>query len=112
MIKNNKSLARSVTGLTNQEIQDIKNHLKELVDNWIRNNPSQPFTLGDLVGKENANWNGTPLQRLYDKNSHFNDERKQYAQAAKEAGHLLKQVLEEDSKTFSLEKRRTNTYTY
>lgn len=45
MIKNNKSLARSVTELTNQEIQDIKNHLKKLVDNWIRNNP-----LGDKHG--------------------------------------------------------------
>ena len=112
MITNNNSPAKSVTGLNDQEIQAIKNYLKERVNDWIKKNPSEPFTLSDLVGKENANWEGTPLQRLYDKNSHFNDERKQYAQAAKEAGHLLKQVLEEDSKTFSLEKRRNNTYTY
>lgn len=112
MIINNNSPAKSVTGLNDQEIQAIKNYLKERVNDWIKKNPSEPFTLSDLVGKENANWEGTPLQRLYDKNSHFNDEKKQYAQTAKDAGLLLKKVLEEDLRTFSLEKKRTNTYIF
>ncbi len=111
MIINNNSPAKITKKLSNNELQKIKKYLKKRVNNWIKRNLSKPFTLRDLVGKENANWNGTPLQILYDKNSHLANEEKQYKQAAKDAGNLLKQVVEKHSSNFSLQTKYCNIYT-
>lgn len=76
------------------------NYLQGLVYVWCKNEGSRWFSARDLGGV-NFDWNGTPLQALYD---YHQRRRVDHNQAIKRAGiddgWLLKEVLSEDRRSF------------
>lgn len=92
---------RDVLGIDQSEKNLIKAFLQGAVYCWVKNRKGEEFAARDLVGGENANWNGTPLQVLYVK--HINQAKDHNAAveaAAKDLGWLLKSVLAEDEREF------------
>lgn len=79
----------------------IETFLKDCIYDWCKHYGEKEFAARDLVGGDNWDWNGTPLQALYDKykkagKSHGDA----FDAAAKDAGKLLKKVIEEDTRNF------------
>ena len=94
---------KSEAALKNVDIPpDKKKKIKEFLQGavwcWCKNKENKWFALRDLVGDSNADWNGTPLQYLYDKHRDTKSPGKASGQAAKDAGWLLKAVLARDGK--------------
>lgn len=83
----------------------IHEFLRGAVYCWIKNLPDKSFALRDLVGGENTDWDRTPLAHVYGKHRRKGknvDEA--FKDAAKDAGWLLKAVLSEDKRIFTVEK--------
>lgn len=101
-----------VTGLKAEEEKAIKDYLLGAVRTWTRDRKNREFAARDMVGGNNKNWEGTPLQILYDKHRKSRRNHTQaHANAAKELGHLLKAVLRDDKRrTFEPIKRRVTHY--
>ena len=94
---------------------DIRNFLQGAVYCWSKNIEKR-FAFRDLMGGVNTIWESTPLQSLHDyyfelnkeqlgKNELTDDElskakEKAYAEAAKYAGKLLKQVIRADKRNY------------
>ena len=77
--------------------------LSKKVDDWCKTNVNQIFTLRDLVGGKNSNWQGTPLQRLFDNNiEKGKEEDAAIKKAGQDAGRLLRLVISKDEKRFTI----------
>lgn len=100
----NPSELRNVTGLQDNERQLIQAYLQGAVYCWVKNRRGEWFAVRDLVGGENTDWSGTPLQRLYEKHieSGRSDE-EAFEAAAKDAGWIMKSILSEDSRMFEFD---------
>ncbi|WP_423908918.1 hypothetical protein [Candidatus Spongiihabitans sp.] len=110
-IKNNGGTIRDVNVLSLEEKQRAKDFLQRSVYCWCKNKPDEEFAVRTLVGAENADWRGTPLQPLYDKHRKTSaTEDDAYAKAAKDAGWLLKRVIKDDKRKFNLIQNRVNHY--
>lgn len=93
---------RDVHGISDEQKALIKAFLQGAVYCWAKNQPGRQFAARDLVGGVNFEWKGTPLCPLYEKHlakgkSHDDA----LNAAAKDAGWLLKSVLEEDKRNFT-----------
>ena len=98
MIKGATNDPSNVNILDEPEQQRICDFLQGLVYCWCNNNKGK-FAARDLVGGKNNDWDGTPLQCLYDKhvkNSSPNPE----TESGKAIGRLLYSVLYKDQRTF------------
>jgi len=97
-----KSGIHNVTGISDNEKRDIINFLQGAVYCWCKNRKSKWFALRDLMGGDNYYWEGTPMCVLYDK--HHKDLGKSSDDAvkgaAKDAGWLLKRMLDDDKRHF------------
>ncbi|WP_290724990.1 hypothetical protein [Fibrobacter sp. UBA2449] len=84
---------RKIHAISEAKVQEIKHffqgaircHDKVAVGEW--------FSLRDLMGGENFDWNGTPLQELFEAYRGRSDALKM---AAKSAGWLLKAAIKDD----------------
>jgi len=95
------SEVRAVRGITDEEIEGIRNFLQGAVYCWVKNRPNEQFALRSLVGGENFEWQGTPLYCLYEKHiQQGKTEDDAITAAAKDAGWLLKAVVSNDKRTF------------
>ncbi|WP_424947951.1 hypothetical protein [Candidatus Spongiihabitans sp.] len=102
-IVNNGGTINKVSGLSIEEEQRAKDFLQGLVYCWCKNKSGKKFAARDLVGAENTDWNGTPLQRLYYKHTKAGaSEDEAYGKAAIDVGWLLKRVIEDDRRKFKL----------
>ena len=102
---------RDVTIISDEAKEKIKDFLQGAVYCWCKNRNNEWFSLSALVGGENKNWYGTPLQAIYDKHLENHPPEKAYEQAAQDAGRLLKSVLNKDSRSFDMkEDSWTNEY--
>lgn len=96
MLEINKisKLQRPSAKLSPEEMELAKKYLQGAVHSFCKNNPGEWFSLRDLVGGENKDWGGTPLQPIYDYYiSNGKTVEKAKKQAAVDAGWLLKTVL-------------------
>ncbi|MBK8094690.1 MAG: hypothetical protein IPK32_22655 [Verrucomicrobiaceae bacterium] len=92
---------RSVTGVSAEQIVQMRSFLQGAVYCWVKNRSDEQFALRDLVGGENFEWSGTPLYPLFEKHSlQGKNDPSAVAAAAKDAGWLLKAVLNDDKGTF------------
>ncbi|MBR3978437.1 MAG: hypothetical protein IKJ94_02295 [Oscillospiraceae bacterium] len=92
-----RKIQRPSAKISSEEVELAKRYLQGAVHSFCKNNPGQAFSVRDLAGGENKDWNGTPLQVLY--NYHIaagKTKEKAKKQAAIDAGWLLKTVLEEE----------------
>ena len=68
------------------------------VDCFCNNNPLGVFSVQILFGGDNKNWNGTPLQCLYDNHFYIRKSSEPKKQAASDVGILLREVLSSDKR--------------
>src|SRR5690349_13674520 len=61
------SEVRDVTGVTDRDLARIRDFLQGAVYCWCKNRADEWFSLRDLMGGENFQWQGTPLLALYEK---------------------------------------------
>ena len=102
MALHDSSEVRDVLGLDLIEKNLIKAFLQGAVYCWIKNRKGEEFAARDLVGGENADWRGTPLQVLYVKHiKQAKDHEAAMESAARDLGWLLKSVLAEDKREFA-----------
>ena len=92
---------REVSGISASEKQRIYDFLQGAIYCWCKNRSEEWFSIKDLLGGDNFDWNGTPLIVLYDKHIKSG---KTYDEAVaaggKDAGWIAKKVLGADSRTF------------
>ena len=86
---------RDVHGLTDEQKQRILDFLQGAVYSWCKNRKDEWFAARDLLGGDNYYWQGTPMIALYEKSEDVE-------QAGKDAGWLLKRVLNDDKRTFEV----------
>lgn len=95
----------------------IYKYLQGAVYAWCNSNTEQRFCIRDLVGGKNRNWQGTPLQQIYQGfyeiyQHEENGDEKAYKEAKKAIGHALKYALNDDKRTFIFigKQKRVNYY--
>ncbi|GMO40432.1 MAG: hypothetical protein Pg6C_01260 [Treponemataceae bacterium] len=90
---------RKVSGITPPEEQRILDFLQGAVYCWCKNRLGDWFSMRDLMGGVNRDWNGTPLFALY--NNHIKDGKsldEAFERAGKDGGKILKKVIADDNK--------------
>ena len=107
-----ESELRETYGISDIEKELIRAFMQGAVYSWVKNRAGEPFAVRDLVGGENYDWNGTPLQVLHDKHiTAGKNSEEAFEAAAKDLGWIVKSLLSEDSRTFEVEKSGlVNTY--
>jgi len=93
LIQKSERAINEVSGITAEQKQRIMDFLQGAVYCWCKNRKDEWFAAKDLLGGDNYFWQGTPMIVLYEKSG---DEE----QAAKDAGWLLKRVLDDDKRRF------------
>jgi len=100
------SKIHKVRGITVEEKELIKNYMQGAIYTWIKSDPKKPFSVRDLVGGINNDWNGTPLIALYKKHrTAGKDSVAAMAGAGVDLGWIVKDVLASDKRTFKAKKR-------
>ena len=102
-----QSEVRDVYGISDEEKDLIKAFMQGAVYCWVKNLKDESFAVRDLMGGENFDWDRTPLQVLYDK--HYNagagkDHESAIEAAGKDLGWIVKAVLDNDKRTFIVDK--------
>lgn len=92
-----ESRIREVYGLTDEQKARIRDFLQGAVYCWCKNRPSEWFSLRDLMGGENFEWEGTPLFPLWEKHQAEPDAVKR---AGQDGGWLLKRLIADDQRNF------------
>ena len=96
---------REVHGITDEQRAAICHFMQGAIYSWAKNRPNEAFAVRDLMGGENFFWEGTPLIMLYEKHIALG---KSYdsaiEDAAKDLGWLVKSVLSNDKRTYTVEK--------
>lgn len=102
MLRPKNQEIRTVSGLTHKERALINAFIQGAVYCWAKNQKSPAeFAVRDLVGRENADWSGTPLQVLYEKHRNAGkDHDGAFSAAAIDLGWLVKAVLKRDRRKF------------
>lgn len=107
-----KSRLYKVYGITTEERDLIKVYIQGAVYCWIKNRKNEPFSVRNLAGGENHEWEGTPLYALWKKQANSGKKGKlAIKNAGKDLGFLTKTVLSDDKRTFIVEKAEmVNSY--
>lgn len=96
---------REVYGITDPQKERIISFLQGAVYCWCLNRGTEWFSLRDFMGGTNYFWNGTPLIELYNKHRRLNKTDDECVEAAgKDAGWLLKKVINNDRRAFETKK--------
>ncbi len=92
------------------DTKGIQNYLLGAINCFIRNNNDTWFKAKDIIL---SNWNGTPLQIIYDFfESNGLSEEDSKKQAGMCLGQILKKVIFDDPRTFETKKDQVNPREY
>jgi len=107
-----ESELREPSGIDGTQRELIRAFMQGAVYSWVKNRPGEPFAVRDLMGGLNNDWNGTPLQVLYDRYIDMGRNADEaFEAAAKDIGWITKTLLSEDRRIFEVEKSGlVNTY--
>ena len=107
-----ESELREPSGIEDSDRNLIRAFMQGAVYSWVKNCPGEPFAVRDLVGGPNSDWNGTPLQVLYDRHiDSRKTEDEAFEAAAKDLGWIVKSLLSDDHRTFEVARAGlVNTY--
>lgn len=96
-----KSKIREVKGISQSEKQRIMDYLQGAVYCWCKNHQKEWFSARDFLSAQNYNWQGTPMQVLYQKHiEKGKDSDDSVKGAGKDAGWILKKVIDQDKRSF------------
>lgn len=90
------SMIKKVNSISREQEQRILDYLQGAVYCWCKNRKAELFAARDFLGRDNFEWEGTPMFVLYEKS---NDVEK----AGIDAGWLLKKMINNDKRTFNTE---------
>ena len=112
LIKDNKIINTYIVNTA--EKNDIISYLDQIISGWINKSPNEWFNFKDLLDfylSQHENWNGTPLQVLYD---NYIKKGKNHEQAldlaGKAVGKLLKETVHKREEKFDTEKGYLRRY--
>ncbi len=88
-----KGKIRKIHSISEAQDQEIKNYLQGAIRCHDKVAAGKWFSLRDLMGGANFDWNGTPMQALIEAYQGRSDA---FKMTAKSAGWLLKAAIEED----------------
>jgi len=91
---------REVRNISETKKRSIEDFLQGAVYSWCKNNNGW-FALRDLMGGDNYYWEETPLIALYEKHKGKGNA---VELAGKDAGWILKKVIEKDKRVFETKK--------
>ena len=89
---------RDVTGITPGDTQAIYHFLQGAMYCWCKNRKDEWFSLRDLMGGDNFEWEVTPMYALY--NKHAGTASDPVKQAGKDGGWMFKRVVHNDRRSF------------
>lgn len=82
----------------------ILDFLQGAVYLWCKDHPLDWFGLRNFMGGANNDWNGTPMQGLYERHALTMSPVSASRRAAMDGGRLLKRVLDLDGRVFESRK--------
>lgn len=92
---------RNVQGLLDDELQLVRSFVQGAVYCWVKNRKGEWFAVRDLVGGENTDWTGTPLESIYARHIGIGKaDNEAFESAAKDIGWIVKSVLADDRRCF------------
>lgn len=96
---------RNVKSLADNDKRRIYDYLQGAAYCWCNNRTSEWFSVRDLFGGENFDWTGTPMRKQYDKHvSKGKAHDFAIKDAGKDAGWILKKILNDDHRNFETKK--------
>ena len=100
-----QSEVREVKGITENEKQRIIDFLHGAVYSWCNNKKRDWFSARDFLGGDNYFWQGTPLLVIYEKHEKMGKDWENCVKdAGKDAGWILKKVINSDKRKFETKK--------
>lgn len=103
---------REVQGISGEEKKRIRDFIQGAVYCCCKNRSNEWFSMRDLMGGENGNWEETPMDALYQRHARAgltSDEA--VDRAGKDSGWLLKSVIAQDRREFETkEEERIRKY--
>lgn len=112
LIKDNKIINTYIVNTA--EKNDIISYLDQIISGWINKSPNEWFNFKDLLDfylSQHENWNGTPLQVLYD---NYIKKGKNHEQAldlaGKSVGKILKETVHKRQENFDTKKEYLRKY--
>lgn len=100
LVKKDTSRIYSISAvLTKEQRADAESYIKTAVAEFCKNNPGQTFSVRELFGGANRDWNDTPLQPIYNYHNQPNVNAPA-DKARKDVGKLLKSILENDQNAY------------
>ena len=104
MIEGKSAKTRSISaGIPVVDLEMAKAYIQGAVHSHCNFCPDGEISVRLLFGGDNRDWEGTPLQVIYDYHHNMDGGKthdKAAESAAKDVGHLLKKVLADDRRTF------------
>lgn len=111
MLKGDNTTVVTVRGLDPFDLQKIKSFFQGAVYCWCITRKAEWFCARDFIGGDNYYWEHYPLGVLYFRHIDAgHDHDYAFDQAAKDAGKILKSVLDEDNRVFETESGYTRRY--
>lgn len=106
MLVGNKHVFRKVKHLNLTEKDLIICFMQGAIYSWVKNRKGEWFAVRDLVGGDNYYWEGTPLEKLWLKQTKLLGKtgNKAIKGAAKDLGWLTKQLIHDNKRTFETKK--------
>lgn len=88
-----EGVIRKIHAISETKAREIKNYLQGTIRFHDKVAAGKWFSLRDLMGGANFDWNGTPMQELFEAYRGRSDA---FKVTAKSAGWLLKAAIEDD----------------
>ena len=102
-----ESEVRDVLGIEEDDKNRIRAFLQGAVYCLCKNQENRWFSLRDLMGGDNSNWDRTPLFALYQKQENAGlSVPAAIEQAGKEGGWLLKRIISDDLRLFETKEEK------
>ena len=101
----NKSEIREVKGISKEAKTRIIDFLQGAIYCWCAKKNSEWFSARDFLGGDNYFWQGTPMMVLYQKHrDRGKTHEASVKEAGKDAGWILKKVIDIDKRKFETKK--------
>lgn len=93
---NNKRIVKISAKVSEKDLKLMENYILGAVHGFTAAADSKSFKVRDLFGFDNRDWNGTPIQKIYEFYLKSESHKDAAEKAAQDVGKLLRKILTED----------------